>query len=138
MALTGSAIRYIVSSAASFAISFGSPIALHEGFAVPPQIAVAIGLVLAFFFNFVSGKYFVYRSGGHILREFVSFATVNAAFRLLEYACFTLLFLNFGVKYYIANFAVILASFPVKFFVYNFTVYATPRLSRHLERNPGP
>jgi putative flippase GtrA len=138
LALAGSAIRYTISSAASFVISFGTPIFLHEAVAVAPQLAVAIGLILAFVFNFLSGKYFIYRSGGPIWREFASYAVVNAAFRGLEYGCFTLLYLNLGLKYYIANFVVILASFPIKFFVYNFTVYATPRVNRAIERDTLP
>ena len=134
----GTALRFVLASGLSFAVSFGTPIFLHEFIAVPPPLAVALALGLVLLLNFFVAKYFIYRSSGPIRREFVSYIGVNIGFRIAEYAGFELLYLGFGMKYYIANFLVIAASFPVKFFAYQFAVYAHRPIPQDIERNPIP
>lgn len=118
-----SALRFLLASPPSFAISFGGPILLHEVFGISPSIAVALCFLTAFIFNFYVMKYFVYRSDGSVLREFRNYAFTNLAFRVTEYLCFSLLYLVVGIRYFIANFVVIATSFVVKFVVYDMIVY---------------
>ena len=123
--MTGSAFRYALASLASFAISFGGPILLHELLNVVPALAVALCFGLTFFFNFFSTKYFVYRSNGPITREFASYAATNLLFRAAEYGCFSFFYFIVGIRYFIANFVVISGSLVLKFLVYNFFVYTS-------------
>jgi putative flippase GtrA len=111
-------------SGMSALLSLGVPFVLHEGFAVRPDIAVAIGLASAFVMNFIVAKLFVFRKKGPVKREVARFTLVSLAFRSSEYLAFLLLHAVFGIQYMIANATVLFISFCVKFFVYKLFVFS--------------
>ena len=117
-------LRYLVMSGMSAVLSLGVPFALHEGFTVRPDIAVAIGLGTAFVVNFVTAKLFVFKRRGPIKAQLGRYTFVSFMFRSGEYLSFLLLHSVFGVQYMIANASVLLLSFCLKFFVYKIFVFA--------------
>jgi putative flippase GtrA len=116
--------RYLVMSGLSAFLSLGIPFTLHEGFAVRPDIAVAIGLATAFVMNFIVAKLFVFRKKGPVKKEVTRFSLVSFAFRLSEYLAFLLLHNVFGIQYMVANASVLFISFCIKFFVYKLFVFS--------------
>lgn len=116
--------RYLIMSGMSALLSLGVPLVLHEGFAIRPDIAVAIGLASAFIMNFIVAKLFVFRRKGPVKREVARFTLVSLAFRSSEYLAFLLLHAVFEIQYMIANATVLFISFCVKFFVYKLFVFS--------------
>lgn len=116
-------LRYLAMTGVSAAITLGLPFVLHEGFAVRPDIAVAIGLGTAFLVNFATGKFYVFRRKGSTKAQLGRFTLVSLLFRLSEYFLFLVLHNGFGVQYMIANTAVLFVSFCLKFFVYKIFVF---------------
>jgi putative flippase GtrA len=115
--------RYLVMSGMSAVLSLGIPFALHEGFAVRPNVAVAIGLATAFVVNFITAKLFVFRRKGSVKTQLPRYTLISLAFRTGEYLSFFMLHTLFGVQYMIANASVLFLSFCVKFFVYKIFVF---------------
>jgi putative flippase GtrA len=118
-------LRFAVATLISASLTLGLPIVLHEGLAVEQRRAVAIALVIAFIVNFLTTRYFVFRSGGKARDELWRFLGVSLAFRLAEYGLFLLLF-SLGLAYYIAQFIVLALSFVLKFIVQRRFVYRQP------------
>jgi putative flippase GtrA len=116
-------LRYLVMSGVSASLSLGIPFVLHEGFAVRPDIAVAIGLTTAFVVNFFAAKQFVFRKRGSVKAQLGRYTLVSFLFRSGEYLCFLLLHSVFGIQYMVANTSVLLLSFCLKFFVYKIFVF---------------
>ena len=116
-------LRYLLMSGISALLSLGIPFALHEGFAVRPDIAVAMGLGTAFVVNFVTAKLFVFQRKGSVKTQFSRYTVASFLFRSSEYLAFLLLHSIFGVQYMMANAAVLFVSFCLKFFVYKIFVF---------------
>ena len=113
-------------SGMSALLSLGIPFVLHEGFAVRPDIAVAMGLATAFVVNFVMAKLFVFKRKGSTKTQLGRYTLVSFIFRSGEYLSFLLLHGVFGVQYMIANTSVLFLSFCLKFFVYKIFVFTHP------------
>ena len=120
----GEVFRYMVMTCTSAGISLGIPFALHEGAAVRPSIAVAIGLLTTFFVNFAVAKSYVFRRLGALKTQMMRFALVSLNFRVGEYFSFLLLNFAFGINYSIALISVLIASLIAKFFIYKLFVFA--------------
>lgn len=118
----GQFLRFFWATGASAAITLGLPVLLHEGFAVPPRIAVAVALVTAFAVNFLTTRLFVFRSRGGAHGELVRYALTSASFRGAEYLGFLALDV-LGVVYYLAQPLVLIVSFLLKFVVLRRFVY---------------
>ena len=117
-------LRYLAMTGASAIMSLGLPFVLHEGLAVRPNMAVAIGLGTAFLVNFMTAKLYVFKRRGFVGTQFGRFALVSLFFRLCEYLAFLVLHNLLGIQYMIANTSVLLVSFTMKFFVYKGFVFA--------------
>jgi putative flippase GtrA len=118
-------LRFAVATLISASLTLGLPIVLHEGLAVEQRRAVAIALAIAFVVNFLTTRYFVFKSRGKAGDELWRFLGVSLAFRLAEYGLFLLLF-SLGLVYYLAQFIVLALSFVMKFFVQRRFVYRQP------------
>jgi putative flippase GtrA len=116
-------LRYLLMTGMSAVLSLGIPFALHEGFAVRPDIAVAIGLGTAFAVNFVTAKLFVFKRKGSTKTQLGRYTLVSFMFRSGEYLSFLLLHGLFGIQYMVANVSVLFLSFCLKFFVYKIFVF---------------
>ena len=119
----GEIFRYMVMTCTSAVISLGIPFVLHEGAAVRPSIAVAVGLLTTFFVNFAVAKRYVFRRLGALKTQMLRFAFVSLNFRVGEYIFFLLLNFAFGIDYMIALITVLVASLIAKFFIYKLFVF---------------
>lgn len=116
--LVGQAIRFLGATGLSATLSMGLPVVLHELFRVPPQIAVAIGFVVAYLVNFIALRLVIFSSDRSVQRDFLNFGLSSLAFRGIEYVLFLALFQFFGLNYILALAAVLFASSIAKFFWY--------------------
>jgi putative flippase GtrA len=118
-------LRFGVATLISASLTLGLPIVLHEGLAVEERRAVAIAVVIAFVVNFLTTRYYVFKSSGKAGDELWRFLGTSLAFRLAEYGLFLLLF-SLGLVYYLAQFIVLALSFVMKFIVQRRFVYRQP------------
>jgi putative flippase GtrA len=116
-------LRYLLMSGMSALLSLGVPFALHEGFAVRPDVAVAMGLGTAFVVNFATAKLFVFQRKGSTKTQLGRYTLVSFLFRSGEYLSFLLLHGLFAIHYMVANASVLFLSFCLKFFVYKLFVF---------------
>jgi putative flippase GtrA len=116
-------LRYLVMTAISAVLSLGIPFVLHEGFAVSPNIAVAIGLTAAFVANFATAKLYVFRKNGSIASQFGRYSLVSILFRGAEYVAFLLVHDLLGMQYMVALIVVLFTSFLLKFVAYKLFVF---------------
>lgn len=122
-------VRYIGMTAVSGVLSLGIPFVLRECFHIDPKIAVAVGLAVAFFVNFATVKFYVFRHKGRIVDELPRYAVASLAFRLGEYVFFLLLDAVVGLHYMIALTIVLLISFCLKFLTLKLIVFTHDRAS---------
>ena len=111
-------MRFGLSSGLSAMLSFLLPIALHEAEEVPERLAVAIGFVSAYIFNFVMLLLFVFRSRNSLRTDLLRYLPLNGAFRLGEYGAFLLLEETLSLGYIGSMFIVLAISTALKFFGY--------------------
>jgi putative flippase GtrA len=116
-------LRYMVMTAMSAVLSLGVPFVLYEGFSVPPNIAVAVGLAAAFLANFATAKLYVFRKNGSIASQFGRYAFVSVLFRGAEYVAFLLVHDLLGIQYMAALIGVLFTSFLLKFMAYKLFVF---------------
>ncbi|MXO85981.1 hypothetical protein GRI38_08030 [Altererythrobacter aurantiacus] len=116
--LIGQLLRFAVSTGFSAAMSFLLPIVLHEFFAVPERIAVAIGFATAYLGNMVLMRVFVFKSRNDWRRDIAAYIVTNGAFRLAEYGAFIALLEYSGLTYVPVLLIVLAASATIKFFAY--------------------
>lgn len=116
--LAAQAVRFMVSTGFSAAMSFGLPIALHEWFGIAARIAVAIGFAVAYLGNIALLRLFVFRSNGSWRRQIMRYVPINGALRLVEYFGFLVLYESLRLDYRIAMLIVLGASSFFKFFIY--------------------
>jgi putative flippase GtrA len=123
-ALNSSALRFVIQSALSFALNLGLTVALTEGLGIREEVAFAVALLTVFGFNFVAGRYFVYRARtGDVGRQLALFAVASCSFRGLEYICFLVLHTWLGVIYTAAIIATLCVSVVVKYFTLKLVVF---------------
>ena len=111
-------MRFGLSSGLSATLSFLLPIALHEAGDVPERLAVAIGFVSAYIFNFAMLRLFVFRSRNSLRTDLLRYLPLNGAFRLGEYGAFLLLEETLSLGYIASMFIVLAISTALKFFGY--------------------
>lgn len=111
-------MRFGLSSGLSGMLSFLLPIALHEIGGVPERLAVAVGFVSAYIFNFAMLRLFVFRSRNSLRADTLRYLPLNAAFRLAEYGGFLLLEGMLSLGYIASLFIVLTISTVLKFFGY--------------------
>ncbi|RPI77972.1 MAG: hypothetical protein EHM42_13395 [Planctomycetaceae bacterium] len=135
-ALYSSAVRFMVASVASFLVAYGITIGLHELADVSEGDAFGAALVVVFFLNFLSYRFFIYgRSTAPLLRQFGVYACSAAAFRGLEYVVFNWLMVQLQLDYRLVTPAVLLGSTLGKFLFYRF-VFGDPSKRRLREIDP--
>ncbi len=108
------AMRYAVVSGMSAIVTLGLPILLHEFAGTDPRIAVGIAFAVAFVMNFLTTRYFVFRSADSFWSSFRKFLLSSLMFRGAEYLGFLGLF-ALGLPYYVAQAIVVGLSFVLKF-----------------------
>lgn len=111
-------LRFGLSSGLSATLSFLLPIALHEAGRVPERLAVAIGFVLAYLFNFAMLRMFVFRSRNSLGTDALRYLPLNGVFRLVEYGGFLFLEGALSLGYIASMFTVLTISTVLKFFGY--------------------
>lgn len=116
-------VRFGLTTASSAAISLGLPIVLHEIFAVGPKIAVAIGLLIAFFANAILIPRFVFRSQIDWAPQTLIYVGTSLLFRFVEYLAFLALYSFFDLDYRVSVLTVLSVSAITKFFTYR-AIYA--------------
>lgn len=117
-------LRFAAGGLLSSGISVGSTALLHELGSIPPHVAAAVGLALAFAANFVVLRLFVFRGTKEpLLRQSLVFLGSSAVFRGLEWLGFYVLNVWLGVQYLAALIIVLGLSFMLKFFVYEGWVF---------------
>ena len=115
--------RYLLMTGLSAVVTVGLPALLHEVFGVGEERAVAVSLAVAFCVNFLTARFYIFRSGGHIGGQLVRFALVSAAFRIGEYLAFLVLHTWLGLMYLVALAAILFVSIVLKFFSYRHFVF---------------
>lgn len=118
-------LRFGLTSLLSAVITLGLPVVLHEARHIEPRVAVGIALMIAFGVNFLTTRYFVFRSDAGLWRALQRFALSSLAFRSAEYVGFLLLF-EAGLPYFGAQLIVVGASFVLKFLTLRNFVFKGP------------
>ena len=111
-------MRFGLSSGLSATLSFLLPIALHEAGGFPEPLAVGIGFVSAYIFNFATLRLFVFRSRNSLRADLVRYLPLNGAFRLGEYCAFLVVDEAHSLGYIASMFIVLAISTALKFFGY--------------------
>lgn len=115
-------IRYCLTSGISFILTFGTCTALYEFGGLDAASAGGAALVIAFIFNFLAGRYFVFQSGGDARAQAIRYLIASLVFRSAEYAAYAAL-VSVGTFYLLALFAVLAFSQMAKFFTYRAFVF---------------
>lgn len=110
-------IRFGQASALSAVFSLGLPVALVEFVQVDADIAAAIGLATAYLVNFLSLRFYVFRSDSEIAGQIVFYILSSLMFRIAEYGIFYALHNVLYVHYAAALSLVLLVSMILKYFV---------------------
>ena len=116
----GELFRFATMSAISALVTLGLPIFLHEMLHIGQKAAVACGQASVFSINFALIRVFVFRSSGHLGRQFLHYAGSAAVFRGLEYVAFLALFQWAGLFYVTALVITLGTSTLIKFVWYRF------------------
>jgi putative flippase GtrA len=116
--------RFLIGSATSYVLVIGTTAVLHEGLHFPPSSAYAVGLVLAFGFNFFFNRHIVFESheskgGPQALR----FLATSGLFRFAEWLAFGLLSTWVTVHYVLVATTVQLMSLLLKYVVFRRFVF---------------
>jgi putative flippase GtrA len=106
---------------------------LVEWLLVPPQLAFAFCLFLAFMVSFISFRYVVFAESRQKQagKQLALFFITTLCFRGLEYAAFTVLNVVFGLHYMLSVLSALTASFLGKFFFYRRHVFGSSFWDRH-------
>lgn len=122
--LIGQGLRFLTLTGTSAVVSIGTPVFLHEVLGVRPEIAVAVGFVVSFLFNFLTVRRLVFASRNSLAKDFGLFAGSTAAFRGLEYLLFLALYRE--LNYIVALVVALVVSSVAKFFWYRRTMHRRP------------
>ena len=113
--------RFAQMSVGSFAVMFGSTVALHEWCGLPEEASFAIALVVVFVMNFMIMRYYVYSGrAGNVKRQFALYVVSAIGFRTFEYLAFLGLLYSLDADYRLIVIAVTLVAAFVKFIYYRF------------------
>ena len=129
--------RFTLLAAQNFALNLGLTAALTEGLGLPPAWAFGITLVVMTAFQFVLLRYVVFPSRHRAWpAQLAEFLASIAAFRLLEYAAFVLVYESLGLHYLLTITGILMVSFLGKFLLYRFRVFAAPKTDSQQEPQP--
>lgn len=118
-------VRWSGFSVFSFAVVVGLTYVLGEIVGLHPNLAFLIPLVIAYFMNFATCRWFVYRSSDEpIVRQFLKYSATAVGFRVVEYAIYWALVNLLDMRYMIAVFIVLPTSFVCKYLFYKVAVFA--------------
>jgi putative flippase GtrA len=118
--IAGELVRFGVITSLSAIVSLGLPVVLHEFLQVSPKVAVGISQASVLLMNFLTLRFFVFRSSGGVRAEMVRYAASAVAFRGLEYLSFLALFELAGMFYVTALVITLATSTIIKFVWYRF------------------
>jgi putative flippase GtrA len=120
--------RFTLLAAQNFALNLGLTAALTEGLGLPPAWAFGITLVVMTALQFVLLRYVVFPSRHRAWpAQLAEFLASIAAFRLLEYAAFVLVYESLGLHYLLTITGILMVSFLGKFLLYRFRVFPAPK-----------
>ena len=123
----GEAYRFVLATILSGGLVLLLPFVLSEVVGLRPDLSVAIGMGIAFPVNFLTVKYFVFRSEAPIVSQFVAFTLSNGAIRLAEYSAFILLYHGLGIYYLLALVVVMTVAFVGKFLFHRRFIFGDRR-----------
>ena len=116
--------RYLFNTVASASLSLGLPFALHEYLLFSENVAVAAGLLTVFLVNFITLKFYVFKSSGPALPQLWKFAWTSLLFRTGEYIIFLVLNSYQFTNYIVCLAFVLIVSLTIKFIVYRLFVFS--------------
>lgn len=128
-----SLLRWCFFSVFSFAMVLGLTILLHEIFHLNEKIAFLTPLVIVFFTNFVTMRYFVYgKPTKPIHRQFLEYVLASFGFRALEYIAYWFFIDWLHIHYVVTVCLVMPTSFLSKFIFYKIIVFGPKsQISNH-------
>jgi putative flippase GtrA len=111
----------VISAPASFLVAFASPL-LFVYLGLDEHIAMYIGLLTVFTFNFVLNALFVFDRAINATLLF-KYGAVALLFRTMDGVLFTFLYGAFIHRYELAILAALVTTFLIKYFVYKLIVF---------------
>lgn len=108
-------IRFVGATVLSTIVSVGGAVALKEIIGIAETKAVAISLTAAFVFNFLTMRYFVFRSRTQPIKQLLHFGVSSAGFRVAEYAIFYIIYDLLGLNYLVCLIFALTLSFICKY-----------------------
>ncbi|TQV76259.1 GtrA family protein [Denitrobaculum tricleocarpae] len=126
-------VRYLLATGLSVSVTLAIPVLLVELAGITPRVASAFAFSLALVVNFVTLKFYVYRSEGRWQSQVVKYLITGALFRATEYAAFLVLHDGFGIFYALALVVVVGVSFVAKFFIYQVVIFTRPKDQNELQ-----
>lgn len=118
--------RWTLFSLGSFVAVFFLTVLCAEVFMLPEDWAFLPPVVILFFWNFITMRYFVYGSPVIPMQEqFINYSCSAIAFRSAEFLVYWILVSKLGVRYTNAVVVVMPASFIAKFFFYKSHVFTS-------------
>ena len=117
-------IRWVFFSGVSFSVVFGVTTLLHEILGVDEHYSFLFPLILVFFLNFFTCRYFVFKSSSNpFFRQFMEYTFSALGFRALEYLIYWILIDIVSITYISAMILVMPTSFIIKFLYYHMLVF---------------
>lgn len=117
------ALRFALAAGLSFGISISFPLIFTSVLHLAPEVGVAAALMIAFLVNFLTVRFFVFRSAAPVWPQFFAFSLSVGGFRLLEYLAFLLLYRMLHMHYVVALAGILWVSFALKFFFHRKFVF---------------
>jgi putative flippase GtrA len=129
----GAFARWCGFSAVSFASVITLTTALREVLGADQRIAFLLPLVIMFFVNFLTLRYFIYRTKEvPIATQFAGYAASAIGFRVTEFVAYWTLVDVFSLHYFVSIVIVLPASFVLKFVVFGSVAFRQRRTSNNL------
>jgi putative flippase GtrA len=115
-------VRFLMAAGFSACFTIGLPILLHDVMGVEEKVAVACSFTAAFVVNFVTTRFFVFKSKGDHRKELTLYIAANLCFRGLEFGMFVVL--NEMTGLFKPVLLIVLGiSMVLKFIVYKFFIF---------------
>ena len=111
--------RFILTSGFSAVLSLSLPIVFVNMLHFRAEGAVALVFIIVFHVNFFNVRWFVFRSNGSIIKEYIGFLVTNGIFRLIDYSGFIFLFRVLNIHYVLSLFIVLSITTAARFLVFN-------------------
>lgn len=123
LSLLGKFTRFIVIGGLSAVVYFLITIAVKMGFSAEPKIASVIGYLVSIPINYAGNRYFSFRSGREINREFSRFIVVHGLNLVIVVGVMTVAVEHFHYDYLVGSLATVIVIPVVTFVFMNWWVF---------------